>query len=181
MNHSSKKWYSISYMNCWKLPLYTFKRASEYINKFGNTFWSLSSGTEALCILVWRMSVFQELFLYTSLFKSPVLSFWSCAPFICKPRTCRQGVLWHHFTGNTILVEEGTERITNLNSHFTEKSVGLLSGHALADHNPFVHCLIAWGFFFSYLYIVNIGELFYRKATFKTNHIIIVLPTVYYI
>jgi hypothetical protein len=90
-------------------------------------------------------------------------------------------VLWHHFTGNIILFEEGTELITNLNSHITEKSVGLLSGHALADHNPIVHCLIACGFFVSYLYSVNIGELFYRKATFKTNHIITVLPTEYYI
>jgi hypothetical protein len=74
-------------------------------------------------------------------------------------------VLWHHFTGNIILVEEGTQCITNLNSHFTEKSAGLLIGHALADRNPIVHCLITWGFFVSYLYIVNIGELFYRKAT----------------
>jgi hypothetical protein len=137
MNHSSKKWYSIFYMNCWKLPLHTFRHASEYINKFGNTFWSLSSGTEALCVL----------FCFVSLFKSPVLIFWSCAPFICKPRTCRQGVLRHHFTGNVILVEEGTQCITDLNSHFTEKNVGLLIGHALADCNPIVHCLIAWGFF----------------------------------
>jgi len=53
-------------MNCWKLPLHTFKHASEYINK---------------------------LFLYTSLFKSPVLIFWSFAPFIRKPRTCQQGVM----------------------------------------------------------------------------------------
>jgi hypothetical protein len=87
--------------------------------------------------------VFQELLVYTSLFKSPVLIFWSCAPFICKPSTCRQGVLRHHFTADIILVEEGTQCVTNVNSHFTEKSVGLLIGHALADHNPVVHCLIA--------------------------------------
>jgi len=89
------------------------------------------------------MSLFQELFLYTSFFKSPLLIFQSCASFICKPRTCRHGVLRHHFTGHIILVEEGTQCITNLNSHFTEKSVGLLIGHELADHSPIVHCLIA--------------------------------------
>ena len=89
------------------------------------------------------MSSFQGLFLYISLFKSLLLISRSCAPFICKPRTCRQGVLRHHFTGHIILVEEGTQCVTNLNSHFTEKSVGLLIGHELADHNPIVHCLIA--------------------------------------
>jgi len=89
------------------------------------------------------MSLFQELFLYTSLFKSPLLIFRSCAPFICKPRTCRQGVLRHHFTGHIILVEEGTQCISNQHSQFTEKSFGLLIGHELADHNPNVQCLIA--------------------------------------
>ena len=51
MNPSSKKWHSIFYTNCWKLLLHTFKHALEYINNFGNTFWSLSWGTEALCVL----------------------------------------------------------------------------------------------------------------------------------
>lgn len=133
------------------MSLTTFKHALEYINRIGNTFWSffLRNWSIACVILFWRMSLFQELFM--------------CTLYIYKPRICRQGVLRHNFTGN-FLIEDGTWCNTNLNSHFTERNVGLLSGCALAHCTPIVHCIIAWGLFVLCLYIVNIGELYYMKS-----------------